>query len=46
MKKLCVICGKEINGNYITYMPVNDKLCSNDCLINYRINRDENTKTN
>ena len=37
---------EEITGNHITYMPGNDTLCSNDCLIKYRIKRDEKTKAN
>ena len=37
MKKLlCVICEIEIEGHHITYMPYNDAICSNECLIEYR----------
>jgi ribosome-binding protein aMBF1 (putative translation factor) len=47
MKDLsCVICGIKIQGNYITYMPENSIICSNECLIKYRKKRNEITKAN
>tara|TARA_R100001594_G_scaffold145899_1_gene196593 strand:- start:505 stop:648 length:144 start_codon:yes stop_codon:yes gene_type:complete len=42
----CIICGTQIHGGYITYMPGNDIICSNECLIKYRKKRDEITKAN
>tara|TARA_R100001086_G_C11666734_1_gene211788 strand:- start:418 stop:561 length:144 start_codon:yes stop_codon:yes gene_type:complete len=47
MKDLsCIICGIEIQGNYISYLPGNDIICSNECLIKYRKKRDEIIKAN
>ena len=47
MKDLsCIICGIEIQGNYINYMPENSIICSNECLIKYRKKRDEIIKAN
>jgi len=34
--KYCIICNSLIEGNYITYSPSYDVLCSNYCLIKYR----------
>jgi hypothetical protein len=47
MKDLsCIICGIEIQGNYISYLPENSIICSNECLIKYRKKRNEITKAN
>jgi predicted nucleic acid-binding Zn ribbon protein len=42
----CVICEKKIQGNHITYMPGNNTICSNPCLIKYRKKRDKSIKNN
>jgi len=36
--RICYICKCKIKGNYITYLPKGDTICSNDCLIEYRKN--------
>ena len=45
MKKECYVCGVEITGHHLTYLPEGDFFCDNDCLIKYRKKRDENKKT-
>ena len=35
-KKRCYICEEIIEGNSITYLPENNDLCSNACLVIYR----------
>ena len=45
MKNQCVICGKEITGHHITYLPANHTICENECLLKYRKKHNENKKT-
>tara|TARA_R110002020_G_scaffold92899_2_gene224455 strand:- start:11594 stop:11821 length:228 start_codon:yes stop_codon:yes gene_type:complete len=35
-EKRCFICDNIIEGQVITYMPYNDNLCDNYCLVKYR----------
>ncbi len=44
--RICSICGTKIQGNYITYTPGENILCSNQCLITYRkkITKDEKNR--
>ena len=35
--KICIICKKEIIGNYITHTLPKNILCGNECLIEYRL---------
>ena len=35
-EKKCFICDKIVKSMFITYMPYNDNLCGNYCLVKYR----------
>ena len=35
-QKNCFICNKVLIKMFITYMPYNDNLCGNHCLVEYR----------